>query len=148
MIAVRRASAEDADQVQRLVEKMEIRDGLPEGQFLQVYLNNLSDPNMIYLVVTIDGVVVAFGSLVFGMPLHYCKPVARIQELVVDEHSRGKSVGAQLVNAMMLVARDRGCCRLEADTHRSDKSTHRFFSKHGFFMTHFKLTMNIEFKIE
>lgn len=148
MIAVRRAAAEDAGAVQRLLESIHAPGPLQEGLFRQVFLGNIADPGSVCIVVTLDGAVAAFGSLSFVTPLCCCKPVARIQELAVDEACRGRNVGAQLVNAMMLTARDRGCCRLEADTERSDKWSHKFFSKHGFLLTHFKLTMNIEFDMD
>lgn len=148
MISVRRASGDDAVYVHRLIEKMETPRTLPIDQFRQVYLKNLSDPGLIYIVVEFDGTVAAFGSLSFSTPLHYCQPVAKIEELAVDERGRGKSIGAQLINAMMLLARDRGCCCLEVDSHRMSKWSHRFYAKHGFILSHYKLTMNIDFKAD
>jgi (aminoalkyl)phosphonate N-acetyltransferase len=146
MITVRRANEWDADRVRSLIEKLEAPQVFSAEQFRQVYCANLADPNIIYLVVEIDGVVAAFSSLRFSIPLRFCRPAAEIGELVVDERERGKSVGAQLVNAMMLLARDRGCCCLEVVSHRLSKRAHHFFAKHGFILSHYKLTMDIDFK--
>lgn len=148
MITVRRAAEGDADRVHSLIEKLEAPRIFHIDNFRQVYYKNLSDPNTIYLVVEADGAIAAFGSISFYTPLHYCLPVAEIRELVVDERDRGKSIGARLVNAMMLLARDRGCCCLEVVSHRLSKRAHHFFAKHGFILTHYKLTMNIDFKAD
>jgi PhnO protein len=74
--------------------------------------------------------------------------VAEIVELIVDDHSRGRSVGAQLVNAIMLLARDRGCCCLEVSSNRVRRRAHRFYARHGFMMTHYKLSMKMDFMAE
>jgi (aminoalkyl)phosphonate N-acetyltransferase len=148
MIVVRRATQGDADRVHYLIEKLESPKVLPVEPFRLVYYKNLADPDIIYLVVEIEGTVAAFGSLIFSTPLHSAKPVAEIQELIVDERSRGKSIGVQLVNAMMMLARDRHCCCLEVISPRLSKRAHHFYSKHGFMLTHYKLIMNMEFIAE
>jgi GNAT superfamily N-acetyltransferase len=145
MITIRRATQGDADRVHILMEKLDGTKAMPIDSFRKVYYHNLEDPDIIYLAVEIDGTVAAFGSLCFSLPLHTGKPVAEIQELIVDERSRGKSIGAQLVNAMMLLARDRHCCCLEVASHRLNKRSHLFYGKHGFALTQYKLTMNMEF---
>lgn len=145
MVTIRRAAERDVDRVHFLIEKLETPKIIPIEPFRQAYYNNLQDSNIAYLVVEIDGIVAAFSSLVFSTPLHLLKPVAEIQEIVVDERNRGKSIGAQLLNAMMLLARDRHCCCLEVVSHRLSKNAHHFYAKHGFMLTHYKLTMNMDF---
>jgi PhnO protein len=148
MISVRRAAPDDAERVRDLVERAERSGSLPMDRFRQVYLENLADRSLACIVVASGDDIAAFGAVRFGMPLHCCKPVATVQEFVLDERCRGKGVAARLVGAMMLLARDRGCVSLEVDSPRASKWSHRFFEKQGFVFTHYKLAMNIGFAAE
>jgi PhnO protein len=148
MLTLRRAGEDDAESVHHLIGRLEESEQFPYEPFLQTYLKNLRDPDIIYLVAEDEGDVIAFGSLAFSAPLHHTAPVAEIIELIVDDRSRGRSVGAQLVNAMMLLARDRGCCCLEVASNRVRKRAHHFYARHGFMMTHYKLTLKMGFRAE
>ncbi|HEX2950845.1 MAG TPA: GNAT family N-acetyltransferase [Armatimonadota bacterium] len=143
MITVRRAAPDDAKRVHNLMEKADQPGTLPFDSFREIYLDTLADKNQACVVVTVDTAVTAFGTVRFNMLLHRCKPVATVQEFVVDERRRGKGVAARLISAMMLLARDRGCVSLEVDSPRASKQSHRFFEKQGFAFTHYKLAMTI-----
>ena len=148
MQMIRRAGDKDAERVHQLIEKLETPQLFPLEPFVEKYIRNLDNPNLIYLVAETDSTIIAFGSLQISEPLHHEQPVAEIVELIVDERSRGKSVGAQMVNAMLLLARDRGCCCMEVTSNRMRRRAHRFYAKHGFMMTHYKLTMNMGIGLE
>jgi PhnO protein len=115
----------------------------PFEQFLKRYLRNLSDPQIIYLVAQEYDSAVAFGSLCISTPLHHTAPVAEIIELVTDEKHRGQGAGTMLLNAMVHMARDRGCCSLEVTSNHVRKRAHKFYFRHGFKQTHLKLTINM-----
>jgi PhnO protein len=148
MITIRRATSGDADCVYKLVGMIDSSYINSIDHFRQAYYKNLENPELIYLVAEINGSVAAFSSLSFITPLHRNKQVAEIHEIIVDECGRGKSLGAQLLNAMMLLARDRNCCCLEVTCPRSSKRTHRFFAKHGMQLSRYLFSMNIEFKVD
>jgi hypothetical protein len=148
MISARRATSGDAGWLRFLIEQRDASCQFSADHFNIVFMNNLSNPDLVYIVVDLDGIPAAFGSLSFGIPLHTCKPVAKVQDFLIEERGLGKAIGAHLVNAMMLSARDRNCCRLEVDCGRLDKWSQRFFALHGFLMTHYKLSLNIDFKAE
>lgn len=148
MITVRRAAPEDAEQVRDLMEKAAQAGSLPLDRFGQIYLDTLADNNQISVIVDVDAAVAAFGTVRFNMLLHRCKPSASIQDFVVNERCRGKGVAARLINAMMLLARDKGCVSMEVDSPRASKWSHRFFEKQGFVFTHYKLAMNIGFTVD
>lgn len=148
MLTLRCAGEHDAERVHYLIGRLEEPEQFAFEPFRQNYLQNLNDADIVYLVAEDGEGIIAFGSLMFSTPLHHTAPVAEIVELIVDDRSRGKSVGAQLVNALMLLARDRGCCRLEVSSNRIRKRAHHFYARHGFMMTHYKLTMNMDFKAD
>jgi PhnO protein len=133
MLTLRRANENDAERVHYLIGRLEEPEQFAYEPFRQTYLKNLYDPDIVYLVAEDADAVVAFGSLAFSMPLHHSAPVAEIVELIVDDRSRGKSVGAQLVKVA---------------SNRIRKRAHHFYARHGFMMTHYKLTMNMDFKAD
>lgn len=147
MIIIRRASEGDADKVHGLLGQPDYSKMPHLDRFREIFYRNLYDPDIIFLVAEIDGGVVGFGSLYLSMQLQHCKPVAEIRDLAVNDHAHNMSVGAQLVNAMLLLARDRDCSCLEAYTERACKKSHQFFAKHGFTFTHFKLTLDMNLKV-
>jgi (aminoalkyl)phosphonate N-acetyltransferase len=145
MLTIRRANEMDLVAVHRLMEKLEEPQKFPVEAFQKTYQQNLADPGTVYLVAEqSEGTeIVAFGSLAFHTPLHHAGPVAEVVELVVDEPCRGQSIGEQLINAMLMLARDRDCCVLEVDSNRMRDRAHQFYLRHGFDMTHCKLTMDL-----
>jgi GNAT superfamily N-acetyltransferase len=90
----------------------------------------IDDPATTLLVVRDDGRMVgAAAVLVYATPA-YVK--ARIEDVVVDEHSRGKGVGEALVRRCLEVARERGAEVVELQSARWREVANRLYPRLGF----------------
>ena len=90
----------------------------------------IDDPATTLLVVREDARIVgAAAVLVYATPA-YVK--ARIEDVVVDEHARGKGVGEALVRRCITVARERGAEIVELQSARSREVANRLYPRLGF----------------
>ena len=90
----------------------------------------IGDPATTLLVVREDGRIVgAAAVLVYATPA-YVK--ARIEDVVVDEHARGKGVGEALVRRCLEVARERGAEIVELQSARWREVANRLYPRMGF----------------
>ena len=92
--------------------------------------NVISDPATTLLVVSDGvGIVGAAAVLVYATPA-FVK--ARIEDVVVDEHSRGQGVGEALVGRCIEVARERGAEIVELQSARWREVANRLYPRIGF----------------
>ena len=90
----------------------------------------IDDPATTLLVVQNDGRIVgAAAVLVYATPA-FVK--ARIEDVVVDEHARGKGVGEALVRRCLEVARKRGAEIVELQSARWREVANRLYPRLGF----------------
>ena len=90
----------------------------------------ISDPATTLLVVSDGvGIVGAAAVLVYATPA-FVK--ARIEDVVVDESSRGKGVGEALVRRCIEVARERGAEIVELQSARWREVANRLYPRLGF----------------
>jgi GNAT superfamily N-acetyltransferase len=90
----------------------------------------IHDPATTLLVVHDDGRMVgAAAVLIYATPA-YVK--ARIEDVVVDEHARGKGVGEALVRRCLEVARERGAEVVELQSARWREVANRLYPRLGF----------------
>ena len=90
----------------------------------------IGDPATTLLVVRDDGRIVGVAAvLVYATPA-FVK--ARIEDVVVDEHSRGKGVGEALVRRCLEVARQRGAEIVELQSARWREVANRLYPRLGF----------------
>jgi ribosomal protein S18 acetylase RimI-like enzyme len=90
----------------------------------------ISDPATTLLVVRDGGSIVgAAAVLVYATPA-FVK--ARIEDVVVDEHSRGKGVGEALVRRCIEVARERGAEIVELQSAHWREVANRLYPRIGF----------------
>jgi len=90
----------------------------------------IGDPATSLLVVSDGGHIVgAAAVLVYATPA-FVK--ARIEDVVVDEHARGKGVGEALVRRCVEVARERGAEIVELQSARWREVANRLYPRLGF----------------
>ena len=90
----------------------------------------IGDPATTLLVVRDDGRIVGVAAvLVYATPA-FVK--ARIEDVVVDEHARGKGVGEALVRRCLEVARERGAEIVELQSARWREVANRLYPRLGF----------------
>ena len=90
----------------------------------------IGDPATTLLVARDDARIVGVAAvLVYATPA-FVK--ARIEDVVVDEHSRGKGVGEALVRRCLEVARERGAEIVELQSARWREVANRLYLRLGF----------------
>ena len=105
-----------------------------------VYLQNLADPNIHYLIALENGGAAGFASVHVQCLLHHGGKIAELQEIVVAESRRGQGIGSLLFSEAEKTARAAGCLQLEGCCNRKRTDSHRFYERQGMVASHFKFT--------
>jgi N-acetylglutamate synthase-like GNAT family acetyltransferase len=102
---IRAATASDAESVFGLLGQLAASYPPNRVAFEAVFPVLVIDPDAIFLVCEVDGVVRGYALAIVSLLLHTNGRSAQLQELVVDENARGTGIGTALV------ARVEGECR-------------------------------------
>ena len=75
---------------------------------------------------------VGFVSLTIKNNLWQAANLGHIDELIVDQAHHGHGLGSELLNAIIDVAKERHCTRIELDSAFHRKKAHQFYERNGF----------------
>ena len=113
---------------------------LDRAKLEAVYLRNLTDPGIHYLIALENGGAAGFASVHVQCLLHHGGKIAELQEIVVAESRRGQGIGSLLFSEAEKTARAAGCLQLEVCCNRKRTARHRFYERQGMAASHFKFT--------
>ena len=113
---------------------------LDRAKLEAVYLRNLTDPGIHYLIALENGGAAGFASVHVQCLLHHGGKIAELQEIVVAESRRGQGLGSLLFSEAEKTARAAGCFQLEVCCNRKRTASHRFYEGQGMAASHFKFT--------
>lgn len=117
---IRRAELGDASTVRALLSQVGAQFVPDPAVFDAAYAQVLTqDDDHLLIVADLDGTVVGYVLATIARLFYTHGDTAQIHELVVDESSRGRGVGSQLVAAIERECRDRGIKQLTVATLRS-----------------------------
>lgn len=139
---IRKAEKNDLDSVFSLICELE-EDQIDKSNFCTIYLNNLSDNSIHYVVAEESGKVVGFISVHIQQLLHHAGSIAEVQELIVTKQLQGSGVGHVLFEEAKNIAADNGCINIEVCCNRTREKSHAFYEKLGMKRSHFKFTLKI-----
>lgn len=147
-LSIRKAGPEDCEFVVTLVQKlaqmvlktkkMPIIEGIREG-----YQEMMSDPDHYFLFIAEEkdkkdakmkklGVAITSSAVM----LFNGGPCIDLQELIVDENSRGKGVGSALIKHVIQYSKDHGFCAIDLiqppDSDKFHDKRTKFYTKNGF----------------
>jgi PhnO protein len=108
-----------------------------------VFLKNLSDPNIHYLVAEKETKIVGFISLHVQTLLHHNNPTGEIQELIILPEYRGAGVGGILMNEMEEIAHSLNLEEIELTTRITREKAQYFYRKIGYNHTHNKFVKKL-----
>lgn len=114
---------------------------LNRAAFERIFLENVADPRVRYVLAEADSVPVGFLNCHVQGLLHHAGLVGEIQEMYVLPDWRSKGVGQQLVEQLVTMAYQEGWINLEVTSNRRRTRTHEFYERMGFVNTHVKLVM-------
>jgi GNAT superfamily N-acetyltransferase len=105
---------------------------LNERRLHEIFERGLSNDLQEFRVAMCNGRIVGFASLTIKNSLWKEGYLGHIDELVVDEKSRGKGVGTRLLDEMIKVSKERSCKKIELDSAFHRKEAHKFYESKGF----------------
>jgi len=114
-------------------------------EFKKAFEQNINNPDFIYLLAEIDGQSVGYVSCHGQHLLHHGGQfIGEIQELFVQPEFRNLGVGKQLIEHLILLAKQNGIVQLEVTSNNKRTDTHRFYERERFVQSHKKFTLKIE----
>lgn len=131
-IEVRRSCSGDFEQIVSLLRQLWTDKKVDPNFLLPIFKKALVSDSKIYLVATNVNQVIGFGSLTLKDDLWPEGQVAYLDELVIDDRHRNKGIGAQLLERLIFIAKQKGCYRIELTSAFYRKESHRFYERHGF----------------
>ena len=106
----------------------------PETEVAATFVEILGDERRVFLVAEDDdGEVVGTADLVVVPNLtHAARPLAYVENVVVDREHRGRGIGASLMAECEARAREAGAYKLQLLSNADRTDAHRFYEDLGF----------------
>lgn len=144
MIKIRTATAEDESQIYDLL--VELRGDQPNRKkFSEIYLRDIENPNVIYLVAVDKRDIIGYICGSFDERIGHEKMIATIRGFVVTEKYRNHKIGSNLFTVFEKTASDNGCEKIEVISNILRANTHRFYeNKGGMSKTHYKFSKELK----
>lgn len=151
-VRIRDATATDLPRIVELLQQESLGDErreepgppLPDA-YARAFQAIEADPRQRLLVAEVDGTVVGtFAFIVIPNLSYRGRPVAQVENVVVDEPWRGKGVGEAMMRWAIEEAGRAGCFRVQLTSNKARRDAHRFYERLGFVATHegFKLYLS------
>jgi PhnO protein len=142
MLTIRLAAAKDFKIIYNFINELE-SDVFDEKIQKSIFLENLKNENIIYLLAFENDEPAGFISCHAQRLLHHAALIGEIQEMIVAEKFRSKGIGKLLVEELINIAKSKGINQLEVTSSKKRESAHRFYVREGFAQSHFKFTRTI-----
>lgn len=139
---IRTTTAEDSAIVYKMICFLE-EITFDRTEFTAVYLENLLNPGIRYLICEVSRKAVGIISIHIQNELHHCGKVAEVMELFVFEEFRSMGIGALLLKKAEDIARKEKCKLVEMATNRRRLRTHEFYLKNLYIKSHLKFTKKL-----
>ncbi len=141
-ITIRKVTSDDLESVYLLI--CELEDQHMDGEtFESIFLKNINDPDIYYLVAEINNRIVGFLSLHVQHILHHSKPTCELQELNISSELRGSGIGALLMNEAERIAKELNLEEIELTTKMHRERAQSFYRNLGYSHTHNKFVKKI-----
>lgn len=134
MPVIRSARPADADALSTILDQL----GHPSSpEHLRRQLNRMrSSDSETVLVADVAGQAVGLLALQIAVQFHQEPPLARIVDLCVLDSHRGLNIGQRLIEHAEVIAREKGCDKLEVTASNFREAAHRFYQRNGLEPTH------------
>lgn len=133
------ATTQEMEAVYSLICQLE-EQALPFTDFERIYLENLKNPQIFYLLCKNQGEVLGFCSLHIQALLHHAGKIAEVQELILCPRARGTGAGRALIEAAKQKAWQEGCLQIEVCCSLRRRDAHQFYEHIGLEKSHYKFT--------
>jgi len=129
-IAFCHAQRQDVPVILSFIKELAAHEGIPEAvHATEAELeNHLFDENSAkVLFICENGKKIGFALYFYGFSSYPCKPYLFINDLFISKEHRGKGYGKFLMNKLIQIAEEKGCCRLEWLCFEGNSSGIRFY---------------------
>lgn len=138
---IREAVRSDLDAVIALLHEDVIREidesEVDPSAYAEAFDEITADAHQSLLIGEVDGEVVATGQLTWVRHLTYVGGLMCVIESVrVRSDLRGTGLGRELIEHVILVARERGAARVELSTNAARVRAQKFYTELGFVASH------------
>lgn len=132
-IRIRTAEATDKDACLGLLSALGAATGGDmSDQAEQMFSTFLTGARGELLVAEENGALLGMASCSYNIALRYGGEYCQLEELVVSPAARGKNIGAQLMQAAVAAAEERGCAEFGLYLVASTEHNRAFYEKFGF----------------
>jgi GNAT superfamily N-acetyltransferase len=129
-MSIRLARLSDSPAIEQLLDQLGYTG---TGEFLPYKLSRmLADTDERVLVYETAAGVVAFISVHFIPQIAVAGDFARISYFSVADSVRGQGIGQEMEEYVVMLAKERGCDRIEVHCHSRRTDAHRFYSRQGY----------------
>jgi GNAT superfamily N-acetyltransferase len=148
-IVIRRARKSDLPRLQELYDQLHLKTYLslrvPKAR-LAVAFNRLArDRHHMILLAEVEGKILGTCHVIVVPHLgHALKPLAIVENVVVDAEARSAGIGQHLMGAAGDLARRRGCYKLALTSNIARPRAHKFYERLGWTRTHFGYSLLLE----
>ncbi|WP_300669129.1 GNAT family N-acetyltransferase [Soonwooa sp.] len=111
--------------------------------FREILIENIKNPNYLYLTAELKGEKVGFISFHVQNLLHHCGLVGEIQEFYIDKNCRGKGVGRQLIDKIKEYSHQNNLKSIEVTTNKKRIENVAIYENLGFNLSHNKFTIDL-----
>ena len=134
MIVIRRATDSDLKEVIRLQHQLDgAEPQISEENAARIFARMNTYPDNVLFVAEKDGTIAGtFTLLIFDKLGHNGKPAGIVEDVVVDQNSRGLGIGGEMMRFAMDYCRARGCYKLALSSNAKRTEAHAFYENLGF----------------
>jgi len=132
---IRAAANSDASQIYQLMTQLQQFAGVEvveEAAFTRQFKQALADPRFRAFVAEESGTIKGVITVWLRESLFHGEPVALIDELIIDESSRGQGIGSQLIDHVVTYCAGLGCEEVEVSTEADNLAARDFYARRGF----------------
>jgi len=138
-LEIRKIEPQDVDFIYKSICELQ-NDELNFEVFEQIFHENISNPNHLYLIAENENESLGFISFHTQNLLHHCGIVGEIQEFFIDQNYRSKGIGRQLIEKIMKFADQNNLKSIEVTTNRRRVENVLIYENLGFTLSHNKFT--------
>jgi GNAT superfamily N-acetyltransferase len=129
-MSIRSAQLSDSPAIEQLLDQLGYTG--TEGFLPRKLERMLADPDERLLVYETAAGVVAFISIHFIPQIAVAGDFARISYFSVGDSVRGQGIGREMEEYVAMLAKERGCDRIEVHCHSRRVDAHRFYFRQGY----------------
>ncbi len=137
-LIIRKAETGDFETIYQFICELQNK-AFDKDQMRVLYHENITSPNFVYLLATLNESILGYLSCHTQILLHHAGKVAEIQEMFVKPEYRSAGVGKQLMDEIKKITREAGVLQLEVTTRTIRENAIKFYKRESFEDSHKKL---------